>query len=426
MNKMKQVLVDFAQTARKGNILGILQLFYLIPISFTLFITKFICGVDLRDNLFLYIGFYLIICWSVSYYIHKNRIALLQWTDSLLIHFLDSEIGQKLIILGLSIEYDIKVLLIKDIENDTSVSTFFFFIFLIGHLSFSIIFWSALWPFNIWFNCINVVYLALFFYWYRFRTSFFNYATLTQDSNVEEVELKLKQVDNWDTFILLFNEYFKQGTKKTIFNRLPKTQKRFPSRYAGLIPPKLIRKGGEAILSVDWGKLAVKMGAAGVLIGGVSGMAWLYNEDLNRSNSFRIAENDQKAKVDMALLRTTTDQKISDNSLAIEVIKVKGRSQQQVTEVLQESLRFNHDSMNALRQGLTSRYKLPWDDSNKLIVQEIENLGVERARLQEMLVNLDNYDPNLHLEAVTAAVTPNDPGMAAITLNSPLELVSLF
>jgi hypothetical protein len=271
-----------------------------------------------------------------------------------------------------------------------------------------------------------VVYLALFFYWYRFRTSFFNYATLTQDSNVEEVELKLKQVDNWDTFILLFNEYFKQGTKKTIFNRLPKTQKRFPSRYAGLIPPKLIRKGGEAILSVDWGKLAVKMGAAGVLIGGVSGMAWLYNEDLNRSNSFRIAENDQKAKVDMALLRTTTDQKISDNSLAIEVIKVKGRSQQQVTEVLQESLRFNHDSMNALRQGLTSRYKLPWDDSNKLIVQEIENLGVERARLQEMLVNLDNYDPNLHLEAVTAAVTPNDPGMAAITLNSPLELVSLF
>jgi hypothetical protein len=210
----KQVFLSF-KTLRQGNILGFLQWFYMIPISLSLFFTKVFFTIDL----FTCFGVYFIIWGLISLSIHRNRFFLLNWTNSILIQFLDTEFGQKSIILGLSIEHDFRVGLIKDLENGTSVFTVCFFIITGGHLCFSLIFWSAVWPFTIWFNLLNVFYLIFFISWYRFRASFFNYATLTKYLDSTEVEkLNKTDWDNWDTFILLLNGYFTKGSKKIVIS----------------------------------------------------------------------------------------------------------------------------------------------------------------------------------------------------------------
>lgn len=189
-DKLLKIWNSYLEVLKEGNILGILQIIY-----FTSFISLGIIFylIDISNDLciFLYLSFYIV--FNVFLYNYKEEI--LEYTDKALVYFISSFYGQ------LAIFY----MILLEIRLLIAPSLWVALLFAVplgltlGHIEDC--------PFFVQ-NFLFMLFVIAFFWW-RFRTTFFNLETLTENSVIKTQELELK----WSSFILLFNSYFANKDK---------------------------------------------------------------------------------------------------------------------------------------------------------------------------------------------------------------------
>jgi len=126
----------------------------------------------------------------LTFFIYKKQELLLEWTNKVLINFLSSFYGQ------LFIFYMARWELIILHSPSYFVMPCFVLSLLFLVLNFEI--QPVLLQQSLFVICSTLLF------WWRFRTTFFNLETLTENSNIKVEDYELK----WSNFILLFNSFF--------------------------------------------------------------------------------------------------------------------------------------------------------------------------------------------------------------------------
>ena len=208
------------------------------------YITK-ILEIDLNIKIITYLTFYFLI----NYYIYIYHEKILNYTNLLLNKFLDSYLAQLFIFLMMRNEI---AFLINPTRDIGTIITLYMGAFA---MPVSLFLFK---DFNLFFQTLIVMLFITLFFWWRFRTSFYNLELLGEDVNIEKLynKNKLKLPLTWDCYILLFNSYFNNKSKKNMIAFKPyKIQNRLmmsglPKAFVTLYKhnPQFV-KGTGAVLS---------------------------------------------------------------------------------------------------------------------------------------------------------------------------------
>lgn len=283
---MKKLLSKFSFVLKRGNILGALQSIYILSFSLISF-SIYLFNIDVPH----YVLVYLLSWFLISVFIYSNSKKLLKWTDSILIKFLDTYYGQAIILIFSAIEISVRENLRKDVENNTISYTLSFCILTIGAIVFAPIQLSII-------NQINFILFIIFFYWYRFRSSFFSKENFLKFTNISDN----KELTWENTGILLFNSVLKKDYPNILIkDRLNHTRKR--TIFESALISHLSKKVGDCLTQIDT-NLSLRLGSLTAIVGM---SLWTLEEHKKKGHQVNLLEKQLAHEMSMTKLKLAND-----------------------------------------------------------------------------------------------------------------------
>ena len=206
LKEIRRIFTSYFTVLKKGNILGIIQLGYLVVFSTLGFLVYFL-NINSTITLLSYLFTYM----SLTFFIYNKQELLLEWTNKILINFLSSFYGQLFIFY--MARWELIIL--------HSPSYFVMPCFILSLLFLVLNFETQ----PILLQQTLFVICSILLFWWRFRTTFFNLEALTENSKIKVEDYELK----WSNFILLFNSFFTDNKER---GQKRKGQK-IPDRLSG-------------------------------------------------------------------------------------------------------------------------------------------------------------------------------------------------